>query len=305
MKNIWIPFFTLILTVSSCSKDFEDVTSNQEVSSISLRGKMDKVSICHYDEDTDTWKTLNVSGNSLKGHLKHGDVFGECSIFPTNGLVAWFPFNGNANDESGNNNIGITMGNVVLENDRFGNPESSYYFPGQTDSYINVSQNSTFSQFQEGITLSIWYRVISYNLNPRIIEIGNTDGGNKGFRSTTSGRFGAWDVFAIDDSGTGLGVSSLPSHQIIINEWEHLVTSFDFITGEYKLYINGVLITEGVPSPYVNNFGMYDLSDRIFNIGRKTESAFDPWEGSIDDIGIWNRVLSTQEIESIYNSSKN
>ncbi|SKB81712.1 hypothetical protein [Maribacter arcticus] len=79
MKNIWIPFFTLILIVSSCSKDFEDVTSNQEVSSISLRGKMDKVSICHYDEDTDTWKTLNVSGNSLKGHLKHGDVIGECS----------------------------------------------------------------------------------------------------------------------------------------------------------------------------------------------------------------------------------
>ncbi len=56
---------------------------------------------------------------------------------------------------------------------------------------------------------------------------------------------------------------------------------------------------------YVNPFGSFDLSDRIFNIGRKTETAHDPWKGKIDDIGIWKRALSIDEVEKIYELSKN
>jgi hypothetical protein len=43
---------------------------------------------------------------------------------PTNGLLGWWPFNGNAIDESGNNNNG-TPNNITYVNDRFGNPNSS------------------------------------------------------------------------------------------------------------------------------------------------------------------------------------
>ena len=58
---------------------------------------------------------------------------------PTNGLVGWWPFNGNANDESANNNNGIING-PVLTTDRDGNANSAYDFNGTTD-FIEVADN--------------------------------------------------------------------------------------------------------------------------------------------------------------------
>jgi hypothetical protein len=49
------------------------------------------------------------------------------SYVPSNGLVGWWPFNGNANDESGNGNNG-TVNGATLTADRFGNSNASYYF---------------------------------------------------------------------------------------------------------------------------------------------------------------------------------
>ena len=48
--------------------------------------------------------------------------------FLTNGLVAYYPFNGNANDASGNENDAVPS-NVVITNDRFGTPNSAYFWP--------------------------------------------------------------------------------------------------------------------------------------------------------------------------------
>jgi hypothetical protein len=67
---------------------------------------------------------------------------------PTNGLVGWWPFNGNANDESGNGNNGTVSG-ATLTSDRFGNSNKAYSFNGLNDfiqsdtiSYLNLSINS-------------------------------------------------------------------------------------------------------------------------------------------------------------------
>ncbi|MDR9488701.1 hypothetical protein, partial [Salibacter sp.] len=56
---------------------------------------------------------------------------------PSNGLIAWYPFNGNANDESTFNNDGVPSGGVALTTDRFGNSNSAYYFDG-VDDFIEV-----------------------------------------------------------------------------------------------------------------------------------------------------------------------
>ena len=57
--------------------------------------------------------------------------------FLTNGLIAYYPFNGNANDASGNGNNGTVYG-ATLTADRFGNPNSAYYFNG-TNNYITAA----------------------------------------------------------------------------------------------------------------------------------------------------------------------
>ncbi|MEN9332697.1 MAG: hypothetical protein RLZZ94_1787 [Bacteroidota bacterium] len=71
------------------------------------------------------------------------------SYVPTNGLVGWWPFNGNANDESGNGNNGV-VNSATLASDRVGNSTSAYNFNGQNN-FINIPN--------------------SISLNPNIISI--------------------------------------------------------------------------------------------------------------------------------------
>ena len=60
------------------------------------------------------------------------------SYVPSNGLVGYWPFNGNANDQSGNGNNGVVNG-VSLTTDRFGNTNSAYSFDGNSN-YITVTR---------------------------------------------------------------------------------------------------------------------------------------------------------------------
>ncbi len=60
----------------------------------------------------------------------------------SNGLVAYYPFNGNANDESINTNHAVVYG-ATLTDDLFGNPNSAYYFDGVDDKFQISSVNIT------------------------------------------------------------------------------------------------------------------------------------------------------------------
>ncbi len=75
---------------------------------------------------------------------------------PTDGLVAYYPFNGNANDESGNGNHG-RVASAVLTPDRFGNPNRAYSFDGA--SCINFDSSETLNQLTENITLCLWAKI--------------------------------------------------------------------------------------------------------------------------------------------------
>ena len=76
------------------------------------------------------------------------------SFVPTNGLVGYWPFNGNANDESGNGNNGVVNG-ATLTSDRFGNAGKAYNFSASERDYIVSSQigmnnlTGTFSSWVE------------------------------------------------------------------------------------------------------------------------------------------------------------
>jgi len=74
----------------------------------------------------------------------------------TGDLVAFYPFNGNANDSSGHNNNGTVYG-AALTTDRQGNPNSAYFFDG-TSSYILVP-NSPSLNFQQAISVNFWMNV--------------------------------------------------------------------------------------------------------------------------------------------------
>jgi hypothetical protein len=70
MKRLLVLLLT-IFALSSCEQDTTIIDSTAEK-------QMDKVDVCHYDAETDTWETLSINGNALKAHLAHGDIEGRC-----------------------------------------------------------------------------------------------------------------------------------------------------------------------------------------------------------------------------------
>ena len=89
------------------------------------------------------------------------------SYVPTNGLVAYWPFNGNANDESGNGNNGINYG-ATATSDRNGITNSALSFNGSSN-YISIPYSNTIGVQQE-ITISFWVYFNGGSCGPRIIQ---------------------------------------------------------------------------------------------------------------------------------------
>ncbi len=112
----------------------------------------------------------NLFAQTMNIHTKNGNVdkYNLADIdsitftilpsnIPTEGLIAYYPFNGNANDESGNGNDGTVYG-ATLTTDRFGNKNAAYVFDG-IDDYIWLGNKAEFKP--EKITIAAWFKTNS------------------------------------------------------------------------------------------------------------------------------------------------
>lgn len=215
------------------------------------------------------------------------------SYVPTNGLVGWWPFNGNANDESGNGNNG-TVNGATLSDDRNGIQNSAYYLNGQTD-YISVPD--TNAMLPANITLSTWVKIPS-----------NHTGNNIVGRIIRSRFFGYTLTFILPDNSINFEIwtnttnsTFLSTSNIITNDdvWHHVVGTFNGI--EIKLYFDGLLIGT-LPTPSSNIFYSSDGLVMFGRDGNNPSPLTALYQGWIDDYGIWNRALTQQEITDLYNA---
>lgn len=206
---------------------------------------------------------------------------------PTDGLIAWWPFNGNANDESGNGNHG-TMNNAVLTVDRYGNAGSAYSFNGINQLIAgNISGVSNTS----ATTVTAWVRYV-----------GNAGGSPY----DTFFKFGALGThtfaygYNYGDQGLNLyslcitGTYSFPS--VNLNNAWHFVAVVDSDT-ETKTYVDGVLLSLLPGGPTDNCY----QGTSTFTIGASQVDDNQWVTGDLDDIGFWNRALTPTEIEALYN----
>ena len=207
---------------------------------------------------------------------------------PTNGLVAWYPFNGNANDSSGNGNNG-TLHGLTSVPDRFGNPNAAYQFNGTSD-YIDVASSASFPS--TGITTAFWF---NRNGNPPTSPDENYICKDLAFSTYLSDSIlyaevwkGSPGVWAYWSSGN-YKVSD-------DTDWIFYASTFDNSTKLVNIYINGVLVnsvTETDPNAIVR------LSSSPLYIGRNTSPVY-YINGKLDDVRIYNRALSSNEIQSLY-----
>ena len=210
---------------------------------------------------------------------------------PSNGIVGWWPFNGNADDESGNNNHG-TVVNAVLTSDRFGANNSAYYFSSANcDTYIDAQINT--AAVNGAVSITFWaLREADGCVSPRIMKFDNNDGPGTIVYQWPNDNFGTPPSVGAVTSTSNLGFFSYQAVQDSV--WVHFGLTLNAL--ECKLYQNGQLVLTQ-PAGGIVTLGSHA------NFGRMTNPAYDAFNGKLDDIGVWSRDLTQEEISSLYNNS--
>ena len=230
------------------------------------------------------------------------------SYVPTDGLVAYYPFNGNANDESGNGNHG-TVNGATLTSDRDGNENSSYSFDGVSDD-VRINLNSINNTFEDNInfTINLWFKSQDEN-GPLVsfrddVYVTNFNVGCLSDVLKNPSKLGV----KVRENGYGNGNYIFSDEPVNDNAW--YMVSFQRIssTGLINLFINGVLSYSNTNG----HTGRLVFSENKMSIGSEQEwiqSGFvtttdeEFFNGVIDDVGIWNRALTEKEIQNLYTSS--
>ncbi len=208
------------------------------------------------------------------------------SIDLDSGLVAYYPFNGNADDESGNNLHGTIIGDVESATDRYGNINSAYEFPGEPFNYIRVEHNELLS-FNE-FTLNAWIYTDSDYGYGQIIQKE---------RDIINGHYGLYTAGVV---GTVLygGINGASTSEPLTGIW-HMVTG-TIKNDSAKFYINGNLVADTILSYPYQHIGSGPLTIGMHYYEGVPNYYTYPYKGKIDDIRIYNRSLSIFEIDSLY-----
>lgn len=221
------------------------------------------------------------------------------SQIPDEGLVGYWPFNGNANDTSGNNNNGIVNG-ATLTIDRYGHENSSYYFDGSNDLIEGQNSGNNLPIVSQSRTINSWIRFEggTPNFGPdiNIFQYGTNSSGAVTFHLFIH----IQDTMAYAGIGNGFGEGT------IIDTTDLFDTQWHLITGIYSglpddslfIYIDSKLCSKGkistTPSTSLSN--NWIIGKFMANAGY--------FKGCIDDIRIYNRVLNADEINALYNESQ-
>ena len=216
-----------------------------------------------------------------------------------NGLVAFYPFNGNADDGSGNNNNGMVNG-ATLTMDRFGNPNSAYSFDGVND-YIDIGKNVK-PPFP--LSVSVW--INANDLDARgcgsaiVVRNDQYDGDSHRNGLTLRVNNGILTAHYFEGFSASWNRVGLASNDTLISvgNWHHLVVKFNSHK-DIQLFVNGI-----------EDFGSYDdgtgsgmlySNDGHGAIGMlKNGNKTCYFNGIVDELRFYNRALSESEIQKLY-----
>lgn len=199
----------------------------------------------------------------------------------TEGLVAYYPFENDVNDSSGNGNNGTIVGDPVFVEGPAGFG-TAMEFNG--DDYVDCG-NGDLLQIQDSITISFWFSVVAFeNSWEAFLSKGDSayrasrgpgdgDGTHMGISGTTGGGGNGW--FNGPTIVTG-------------GAWHHFAGTYDGAEG--RIYVDGVLdaVTEAT--------GQMNIEPENFWIGNNSQNTDRFFHGMMDEVMLYNRALSDLEV---------
>ena len=194
--------------------------------------------------------------------------------FLTNGLVAYYPFSGDASDKSGNGNDGTVYG-ATLTVDRFGNPNSAYAFDG-ISSFISMP-DSTSLRIPSDITVTCWANFSTNLSKVRLVGKGDNCNRNYGLWLDNSTNW-LFQQFAPEGGCAPGGCqenTSSPIPNLVTNYWYQIIGVRS--GSDSLIYVNGTLVltqqnhcggsTYTGPEPFL--IGAPPFTDPQFNLMRR------------------------------------
>jgi gliding motility-associated-like protein len=208
------------------------------------------------------------------------------------GLVACYPFNGNANDESGNGNNGTITPGISLTTDRNNSSDKAWAFNNTANAYIDVPASASLNtNAMAGFTFSGWFNAqapVTGAAQKRIYNLQDGSGRNYELAFDHASN----KLVYANYGGSSTAVQFYSRQTFSLNNWYHITVRINSANNT-ELYINGVIDTFS-SSPIVKPL------NPTLSIGRHPINGWN-FSGKIDDIRIYNRALSMVEIIQLYN----
>ena len=225
--------------------------------------------------------------------LSSGTVKAQLTL--QDSLVLSLQFTGNTDDSSGNQNDGTGMG-TSLTADRFGNPNSAIFLDGVND-YVLITDNQKLKP-QFPVTVTAWVKIEDYDRNLVVWNDWQEDVYHGFWMNIVNGEvsvaFGDGGPVGSGSRRSKLGLSMIP-----LQTWTHLAGIIRGPT-DMEIFINGqndcgTYSGSGGPLAYSSSPGRMGQVDPF----AAANTSFDFFHGSIDDVRIYSRELSVEEIRTL------
>ncbi len=255
----------------------------------SFEGIIDDIAI--YDRVLDSIEITSLYTGSIN---QQPCILGNLPISLMDSLVAWYPFCGDAHDETGNGHNGIING-ATLTTDRFGNSNSAFSFNGLNDSIAVQDAPGLNIQNGESFSAALWLKSDTLN-------------SGKYFLSKYAGVMGQGDAYAfgtqdVNNPGGPYSYFEYPGGytetrgltQIADTNWHHFACVFNS-GSSFTVYLDGQIDTS-----IQTSFAGSIINTLNLSIGTGGLAQF--FKGKLDDIRIYNRALDSSSIVSLYNEN--
>jgi hypothetical protein len=263
--------------------------------------------LCGYFEGTAVFGGFEVSSsgsNQLSGDMFVHNIASINNSNPSGDLIAWFKFNGNHNDFSGNNFNGTALNSPVFVNNHLNTANSAVGLNGTQQVNFTTTGTPQFNNLNE-VTYTSWVK-----LNPnspsfyQFLAYGEDLVLGSAYQTTMLyvSNLGKLSFFLYSNPSNSLCAAiETPDNAISFNTWTHV--SITFKAGNFvRVYINGTLTT---PSSSTANSIAANLNDVNFTMGAYGNASTNayPIIGGLDDVRWYKKALTQTEIIDIMNAT--